>query len=173
MQLILNLHYKPLISSIPLKKIFLFNFAIICSNINVNLDSLTDCMDKIDDTLLAFGAMILSANGKDEYAYNILNSKIDKDKIDLKQRIFLDVLTRNKTHHPELYRLLQKNRKNGFDKEDILLVNEFNLALKLADMSNALEIITILYKPFFRLNIVIYQCIMITIKAVFGNLQLH
>ena len=130
----------------PIEKNLLVQLCNYMLNINVNLDSLTDCMAKIDDTLLAFGAMILSANGKDEYAYNILNSKIDKDKIDLKQRIFLDVLTRNKTHHPELYRLLQKNRKNGFDKEDILLVNEFNLALKLADMSNALEIITILYK---------------------------
>ena len=106
----------------PIEKNLLVQLCNYMLNINVNLDSLTDCMDKIDDTLLAFGAMILSANGKDEYAYNILNSKIDKDKIDLKQRIFLDVLTRNKTHHPELYRLLQKNRKNGFDKEDILLV---------------------------------------------------
>lgn len=115
-------------------------------NIDVDVESLKSSIKDLDDTLTAFAAMILSAKGEEEYAYEILNPKVDKDKVDLKQRIFLDVLTRSKAHRPELYRLLQKNRKNGYDKENVLLVNEFNLAILLADMNNALEIITILYK---------------------------
>lgn len=115
-------------------------------NIDVDLESVKLCIKNLDDTLTAFAAMILSAKGEEDYAYAILNPKVDKDKVDFKQRIFLDVLTRSKAHRPELYRLLQKNRKNGYDKENVLLVNEFNLAMLLADMNNALEIITILYQ---------------------------
>lgn len=115
-------------------------------NIDVDVESVKSCIKNLDDTLTAFAAMILSAKGEEEYAYDILNPKVDKDKVDFKQRIFLDVLTRSKAHRPELYRLLQKNRKNGYDKENVLLDNEFNLAMLLADMNNALEIITILYE---------------------------
>lgn len=114
-------------------------------HVSVDTDSLKNSIEHLDDTLVAFAALILAGIGEEEYAYKLLNPKVDKDKVDIKQRIFLEVLSKSQVHRPELYRLLKKNRSKGYSKETILLVEEFNLAELLGDLNDALETIAILY----------------------------
>ena len=111
----------------------------------VDISSFKDETDTLTDELTAFAALLMAKAGEDELAVKILSPRVDEQLLDLKARVFIDVLSVNSYHHPHLYRILQDNRKRGTYQID-LLKKEAHLASLLADYTGAFEVLEILHR---------------------------
>ena len=102
----------------------------------------------IPDELIPFAAIALSKNNEKEYAFEILNARVDNGINDFRRYTFLKILSENPLHYRELYKILKDNRAareiNDFD----LLTKEFELANRLLDYDNAFQVISILYEQY-------------------------
>lgn len=127
----------------PLERELLIQLCNFAKNDTVDTSGFKDKTEDLSDELTAFAALLMAKNGEDELAVKILTPIVDEQTLDLKARIFIDVLSCNTYHHPHLYRLLKDNRKRGVCQID-LLKKEAHLAAKLADYSGALEVLEIL-----------------------------
>ena len=112
----------------------------------VDVDLIKASLDDLGNEMTAYAAMLLSERGEPELAYRLLSPKVKGSNIDLKQRIFLNILQRIPSEHPKLYKSLQKLRKEGNDMDDGLLQCEMQLDMRLADYTNAYEVAKILYE---------------------------
>lgn len=115
-------------------------------NHSLNTSGFKDKIETLSDTILAYAAMLLALGGDVDLGYKLLNSRIDEGKMDIKKRLFIDILCMSDEHKPHLYRLLQQNRIQGEVNDNQLLFKEFSLAMELSDYKNALNAIGILYK---------------------------
>lgn len=111
----------------------------------VDISGFKDEIDNLTDELTAFAALLMAKAGEDELAVMILSPRVDEQMLDLKARVFIDVLSVNPYHHPHLYRILQDNRKRGSYQID-LLKKEAHLASLLADYTGAFEVLEILHR---------------------------
>lgn len=112
---------------------------------DINISKIKETIGVISDTILAYAALLMAQNGDISLAFDILNSKIEPGKMDIKQTIFINILCMSKEYRPHFYRLLQSNRKQGVVAFNDLLIHEINLAIEVADFENALEVIKILF----------------------------
>ncbi|BEG99002.1 hypothetical protein [Bacteroides sedimenti] len=101
--------------------------------------------ETVSETMLAYAAMLMALNNEVDLAFKLLNPKIEVGKMDLKQRLFIDILCMSVEHKPHLYRLLQQNREQGVTNDEQLLLKEFELAMEVSDFEVALKAISILY----------------------------
>lgn len=112
---------------------------------NVNTLDFKNKVDTVSEDMQAYAAMLMAQDGEVNLAFKLLNSKIEVGKMDFKQRSFINILSMSDEYRPHLYRLLKQNREQGITTDDLLLLNEFTLAMKVSDFDNALETISILY----------------------------
>lgn len=120
----------------------------LCNNSSgrpVDTSGFKDKTATVSETMLAYAAMLMAQDGEVNLAFELLNPKIEVGKMDLKQRLFIDILSMSTEHRPQLYRLLQQNREQGETKDDLLLLKEFELATEVSDFDNALKAMSILY----------------------------
>lgn len=113
---------------------------------SINTSGFKDKIETLSDTILAYAAMLLALDGDVDYGFKLLNPRIEGGQMDIKQRLFIDILCMSHEHKPHLYRLLQQNRNQGEVNDNQLLFKEFELAMELSDYENALNAIDILYK---------------------------
>lgn len=99
----------------------------------------------IPDELIPFAAIALSKNNEKEYAFNILNARVDNGVNDFRRYTFLKILSENPLHYKELYMVLKDNRAAREINDFELLTKEYELANKLLDYDNAFQVISILY----------------------------
>lgn len=102
----------------------------------------------IPDELIPFAAIALSKNNEKEYAFNILNARVDNGKNDFRRYTFLKILSENPLHYKELYKILKDNRAAREINDFALLTKEYELANKLLDYDNAFQVISILYEQY-------------------------
>jgi len=112
----------------------------------VDLNLIKGSLAGLSDDMTAYAAMLLSALGEPELAYQVLSPKVEDGKIDFKKRVFIDVMQKMPSEHPKLYKMLQDIRHSGEKCDDGMLLCEFNLDMRLADFENAHEVATLLYE---------------------------
>lgn len=103
-------------------------------------------VDKFNDELKAYAANLLAATGNTDWAFEMLRPIVNEDIPDVKQQIFLRILSQMQEKAPELYRILIKNRHAGNYCGDQLLRKEYQLDSQIADFENAFEAISILHE---------------------------
>lgn len=113
---------------------------------SLNTLGFKDKIETLSDTILAYAAMLLALDGDVNLGFKLLNPRIEVGQMDIKQRLFIDILCMSSEHKPHLYRLLQQNRKQGEVSDNQLLFKEFELAMELSDYDNALNAIDILHR---------------------------
>jgi hypothetical protein len=111
----------------------------------VDVDLLKQSLEGLTDDMIAYAALVLSEHGEVKLAFELLSPKVDEDKRNFRQRIFLDILNKMPEEKPHLYKILKDNRKSGELCDDHILETEFHLSMKVADYENAYEVIQILY----------------------------
>ncbi len=111
----------------------------------IDKDTLIRCGDDISDDMLAYAAYILANVNEPQRAFDILSGKVDKDKLTIRLRLFMQVMSRLPEQQPELYELLKKHRKSGLPIDEGWLQMEFSMATRVADFENAYEVIKELY----------------------------
>lgn len=115
-------------------------------HVKMDVSVLKDSANSLCDEMKAYAALILSSEGYTDMAFEMLRPIVNEDIPDVKQRIFLSVLSRMQQKKPELYRILVKNRKKGNECDDELLQLEFKLDCTVADYKNAFDAISELYR---------------------------
>ncbi len=103
---------------------------------------------EIPDELIPFAAIALSKNDEKEYAFDILNARVDNGINDFRRYTFLKILSENPLHYRELYKILKDNRAAREINDFALLTKEYELANKLLDYDNAFQVISILYEQY-------------------------
>ena len=116
------------------------------SHIKINVDKFINSTDSLCEEMKAYAALILAEEGNTYLAFEMLRPIVNEDVTDVKQRVFLSVLSRMQEKTPELYRILVKNRKAGNECDDQLLQTEYKLDCRVADYKNALETISELHR---------------------------
>lgn len=112
----------------------------------IDITKFKDKVNEMSDELKAYAANLLANSGDTQLAFDMLRPIVNEDTKDIKQSIFLSVLSKMQEKTPMLYRILVKNRKAGNDCDDQLLWKEFQLDSVVADYDNALEVIRELYQ---------------------------
>ena len=128
----------------PIEKDLLIQLCNLAKGDEIDVSSFRDKTDSLSDELTAYAAMLMAKSGEDELAVSILTPRVDEKTLDIRTRIFIDILSSKSHHYPHLYRLLRDNRKRGVHHV-FLLKKEVELASKLADYSGAFEVMEILY----------------------------
>lgn len=113
---------------------------------SLNTSGFKDKIETLSDTILAYAAMLLALDGDVDLGFKLLNPRVEAGQMDIKQRLFINILCMSPEHKPHLYRLLQQNRNQGEVNDKQLLFKEFELAMELSDYENALNAIDILHK---------------------------
>lgn len=112
----------------------------------VDITKFKDKVNDMSEELKAYAANLLAESGDCQLAFDMLRPIVDEDTEDIKQAIFLSVLSKMQEKTPMLYHILVKNRKAGNHCNDQLLQDEFQLDSVVADYDNALEVIRVLYQ---------------------------
>lgn len=115
-------------------------------HIKMDVSVLKDSTDSLCEEMKAYAALILAEEGNTYLAFEMLRPIVNEDVVDVKQRVFLSVLSRMQEKTPDLYRILVKNRKAGNECDDQLLQIEYKLDCRVADYKNALETISELHR---------------------------
>lgn len=108
----------------------------------VNVEKFKGLTDFMSDELKACAANLLANAGDTQLAFNLLSPIVEEGKDDIKQAIFLSVLSKMQEKAPMLYRILVKNRKAGNHCNNQLLWKEYQLDCAVADFDNAYEAIS-------------------------------
>lgn len=116
------------------------------SHIKIDVDKFINSTDSLCEEMKAYAALILAEEGNTYLAFEMLRPIVNEDVVDVKQRVFLSVLSRMQEKTPDLYRILVKNRKAGNECDDQLLQIEYKLDCRVADYKNALETISELHR---------------------------
>ena len=112
----------------------------------IDVSTFEEDISSLPEVLLSYASLLLSCSGKSQLAFDMMRSIVDENISDIKQRIFLDVLSSMQEKSPELYKILVQNRKAGNLCDDILLQKEYMLDSAVSDFQNALEAIEEIYK---------------------------
>ncbi len=112
----------------------------------VDVESLKAHLGGLTDDMIAYAAQVLANSGEAEMAYDLLQPKVDNTQSGLRQRLFIDVMSKLPEKHPELYKILIAKRKNGEMCDDEMLSLEYMLDTRVGDYENAYEAVTILYQ---------------------------
>lgn len=111
----------------------------------IETSSFKDNIETLNDEMKAYAAMLLATEGDTQLAFEMLRPIVDDDVRDVKQRIFLNVLSMMQEKTPDLYKILVNNRNAGNECDDQLLRTEYQLDSIVADYGNALGAINELY----------------------------
>lgn len=114
----------------------------------IDVSTFEDEVSSLPDALLSYASLLLSCSGKSQLAFELMHPIVDENISDIKQRIFLDILSSMQEKSPDLYKILVQNRKAGNFCDDALLQKEYLLASAVSDFQNALESIEEIYKRY-------------------------
>ena len=129
----------------PIEKELLIQLCNLAKGTEIDVSQFRDKTDSLSDEHTAYAALLMNKAGDSELAVKILTPRVDENTLDIRTRIFMEVLSSKSQYHPHLYRLLQASRIRGVYHVD-LLKKEAQLASKMADYSGAFEVMEILFK---------------------------
>lgn len=112
----------------------------------IDVSTFEDRVSSLSDALLSYASLLLSCSGKSQLAFELMRPIVNESISDIKQRIFLDILSSMQEKSPDLYKILVQNRKAGNFCDDALLHKEYLLASNVSDFQNAFEAIEEIYK---------------------------
>lgn len=111
----------------------------------VDIDGYEDFIEDLSGNTASLAAIIMAFNGRKEFAKEYIKRKLTEQKMPTYWNALLQILQSEAKDAPELYILLKDLRKSGeiFGLEQ--LYHEYNLALRLSDYKNALEVVEVIY----------------------------
>lgn len=112
----------------------------------VDVDALKSVSSSVSDELLPYETLILANRSEEKLALELLKYKVDLNKDDMMQRVYIEVLSKIPEESPNLYHILVNKRKSGASCDDAMLFSEFTLDVKVSDFKNAFESISLLYE---------------------------
>lgn len=111
----------------------------------VNIEILKQSLDGLTDDMTAYAAQVLANSGEAKMAFELLKPKVGDGKMNMRQRIFIDIMALLPEEHPHLYKLLIEHRESGEPCDSGLLSLEYMLDTRVGDYKNAYEAVSILY----------------------------
>lgn len=112
----------------------------------VNQEELKLTLDGLTDDMTAYAAQVLANTGETKKAFELLKPKVGDGKMNMRQRIFIDIMAMLPEEHPHLYKILIEHRKSGEPCDNGLLSLEYMLDTRVGDYQNAYEAVSILYE---------------------------
>lgn len=113
---------------------------------SVNQEELKQNLDGLTDDMTAYAAQVLANTGEAKMAYELLKPRVGDGKMNVRLRIFIDIMTMLPEEHPHLYKLLVEHRKSGEPCDTAMLQLEYILDSRIGDYPNAYEAATMLYE---------------------------
>ncbi len=111
----------------------------------IDVETILPISDSLPNDLKVYRALILCKGGKVEDAYNIIKKIVIVEPKAFTYHAYIDILKSDKIHASELYEAMKAYRHNGYPFIDSIWRSEYNMASRLVDDKNALEIIEDLY----------------------------